>query len=133
MTDVDRTRRWARSAAAHPMSDHDIPHMDDDGVCRCECELCVGENVDEPGCLCADCNVTACGMHGVPGSRSRHLRAAQLPAMSALLVVTYLLVGCGAARWLWRRYDWENYDKPLGMLWPVTALSVLALRLLPAR
>ena len=57
--------------------------------------------------------------------------------MTALLVVTYLLVGCGAARWLWRRYEWENYDKPLvlvlGMLWPVTALSVLALRLLPTR
>ena len=49
------------------MSDHDTLHIDDDGVCRCECKLCVCLDILDPvWCTCPDCNVIACGMHGGP-------------------------------------------------------------------
>ena len=58
--------------------------------------------------------------------------------MTVLLVVTYLAVSYGAARWLWAyQTDAEDYDRPLflllGLLWPITLLSVLAMRLLPSK
>ena len=57
--------------------------------------------------------------------------------MTVLLIVAYLLVSYGAARWLWGRYEWENYDKPLvlvlALCWPLTALSVFAMRSLPSK
>ena len=46
----------------HPMSDHETPHMDDDGVCQCNCPVCIGEM----WCTCPDCDVIACEMHGIP-------------------------------------------------------------------
>ena len=57
--------------------------------------------------------------------------------MIALLIVAYLLVTYGAARWLWRSSEWENCDKPLvlalALLWPITVLIVFAMRLLPSK
>ena len=46
------------------MSGHDIPHIDDDGVC--ECEMCVVENANAVWRTCPDCNVIEWKMHGVP-------------------------------------------------------------------
>ena len=51
------------------MSEHETPHLDDDGVCQCECPVCIGENDSVhlyAGCTCSDCDVIACGMHGIP-------------------------------------------------------------------
>ena len=58
--------------------------------------------------------------------------------MTALLVVAYLAVSYGAARWLWARSDTECYDKPLflvlGLLWPFTVVLAFAVgRSLPSK
>ena len=48
------------------MSEHETPHLDDDGVCQCECPVCIGESDSAVWCTCPDCDVIACGMHGIP-------------------------------------------------------------------
>ena len=57
--------------------------------------------------------------------------------MTVLLIVAYLLVTYGAARWLWRSSEWKNCDKPLVLAlasgWPVTVPFVLTMRSLPSK
>ena len=60
------------SNKADAMSEHrnafydGASHLDDDGVCQCECPVCIGENDSAVWCTCSDCDVIACGMHGIP-------------------------------------------------------------------
>lgn len=51
------------------MSDHgptvltvaQIPHLDKQGVCDCDCPSCA--TADDDVCICPDCNTEACGLH----------------------------------------------------------------------
>ena len=37
------------------------PHLDEDGMCVCDCVACSVD--DDFPCICEDCDTTKCGMH----------------------------------------------------------------------